>query len=203
MLLGQSPFRGDDEDEIFDAILEDEPLYPIHMPKDSVSILCVPAFLLFPFHRNRRGSRRELTFFPSSHRQKLLTKDPARRLGATEADAAEIKSHLFFKDTNWDDVFHKRIPSPFYPAIVRFPPSAPSALLTDLLVYRLRLRTCPTCTSSPSLCMTEWRLTPSTPYSDSEFTSEQPTLTPVHSTLSTQDQGEFAGFSWTADWIGK
>lgn len=39
MLLGQSPFRGDDEDEIFDAILEDEPLYPIHMPKDSVSIL--------------------------------------------------------------------------------------------------------------------------------------------------------------------
>ncbi|PLW37112.1 hypothetical protein PCASD_13933 [Puccinia coronata f. sp. avenae] len=53
MLLGQSPFRGDDEDEIFDAILEDEPLYPIHMPRDSVSIL-----------------------------QKLLTRDPARRLGA-------------------------------------------------------------------------------------------------------------------------
>lgn len=39
MLLGQSPFRGEDEDEIFDAILEDEPLYPIHMPRDSVSIL--------------------------------------------------------------------------------------------------------------------------------------------------------------------
>ena len=39
MLLGQAPFRGDDEDEIFDAILEDEPLYPIHMPPDSVSIL--------------------------------------------------------------------------------------------------------------------------------------------------------------------
>lgn len=51
----------------------------------------------------------------------LLTKDPTRRLGATEADATEIKSHLFFKDTNWDDVFHKRIPSPFYPAIVRVP----------------------------------------------------------------------------------
>ena len=30
---------------------------------------------------------------------------------------------------------------------------------------------------------------------DSEFTSEQPTLTHVHSTLSAQDQGEFAGFS--------
>lgn len=46
MLLGQSPFRGDDEDEIFDAILEDEPLYPITMPRDAVSILqkvCVRA----------------------------------------------------------------------------------------------------------------------------------------------------------------
>ncbi|GAA5863608.1 hypothetical protein JCM8547_003664 [Rhodosporidiobolus lusitaniae] len=132
MLLGQSPFRGEDEDEIFDAILEDEPLYPIHMPRDSVSIL-----------------------------QKLLTKDPARRLGAGEADAVEIKSHLFFKDTNWDDVFHKRIPSPFYPAITS---------ATDVSNF------------------------------DSEFTNEQPTLTPVHSTLSTQDQGEFAGFSWTAAW---
>ncbi|GAA5972963.1 hypothetical protein JCM21900_004308 [Sporobolomyces salmonicolor] len=132
MLLGQSPFRGDDEDEIFDAILEDEPLYPIHMPKDSVSIL-----------------------------QKLLTKDPTRRLGAGEADALEIRSHLFFKDTNWDDVFHKRIPSPFFPAI---------SSATDTSNF------------------------------DQEFTSEQPTLTPVHSTLSAQDQGEFAGFSWTAAW---
>ncbi len=39
MLLGQSPFRGDDEDEIFDAILEDEPLYPLTMPKEAVSLL--------------------------------------------------------------------------------------------------------------------------------------------------------------------
>ena len=31
MLLQQSPFRGEDEDEIYDAILADEPLYPIHM----------------------------------------------------------------------------------------------------------------------------------------------------------------------------
>ena len=39
MLLDKSPFRGDDEDEIFDAILEDEPLYPITTPRDVVSIL--------------------------------------------------------------------------------------------------------------------------------------------------------------------
>lgn len=88
MLLGQAPFRGDDEDEIFDAILEDEPLYPIHMPADSVSIL----------HR-------------------LLTRDPSKRLGSGETDAAEIKAHPFFRDTNWDDMYHKRVPPPFRPVL--------------------------------------------------------------------------------------
>ena len=39
MLLGQSPFRGDDEDEIFDAILEDEILYPVNISRVSVAIL--------------------------------------------------------------------------------------------------------------------------------------------------------------------
>lgn len=88
MLLGQSPFRGDDEDEIFDAILEDEPLYPITMPRDAVSIL-----------------------------QKLLTRDPTRRLGSAKEDAEEIKRQPFFKDVNWDDVLHKRIPPPYFPTI--------------------------------------------------------------------------------------
>ncbi|KAJ3522128.1 hypothetical protein NMY22_g12025 [Coprinellus aureogranulatus] len=88
MLLGQSPFRGDDEDEIFDAILEDEPLYPITMPRDAVAIL-----------------------------QKLLTRDPQRRLGSGKEDAAEIKRQPFFRDVNWDDVFHKRIPPPYLPTI--------------------------------------------------------------------------------------
>jgi len=88
MLLGQSPFRGDDEDEIFDAILEDEPLYPITMPRDAVSIL-----------------------------QRLLTRDPTRRLGSGKEDAEEIKSHAFFKDVSFDDVLNKRIPPPYFPTI--------------------------------------------------------------------------------------
>ncbi|KAF2869785.1 kinase C-like protein [Massariosphaeria phaeospora] len=88
MLLQQSPFRGEDEDEIYDAILADEPLYPIHMPRDSVSIL-----------------------------QKLLTREPELRLGSGPTDAQEIMSHAFFRNVNWDDVYHKRIPAPFIPQI--------------------------------------------------------------------------------------
>ncbi|KAF2859292.1 hypothetical protein K470DRAFT_249697 [Piedraia hortae CBS 480.64] len=88
MLLQQSPFRGEDEDEIYDAILADEPLYPIHMPRDSVSIL-----------------------------QKLLTREPEMRLGSGPTDAQEIMSHAFFRNVNWDDIYHKRVPVPFVPQV--------------------------------------------------------------------------------------
>ncbi|KAL9102977.1 MAG: hypothetical protein Q9163_001930 [Psora crenata] len=88
MLLQQSPFRGEDEDEIYDAILADEPLYPIHMPRDSVSIL-----------------------------QKLLMREPELRLGSGPTDAQEVMSHAFFRNINWDDVREKKVPPPFQPQI--------------------------------------------------------------------------------------
>jgi serine/threonine protein kinase len=88
MLLQQSPFRGEDEDEIYDAILADEPLYPIHMPRDSVSIL-----------------------------QKLLTREPELRLGSGPTDAQEIMSHAFFRNINWEDVRNLKNPPPFMPTI--------------------------------------------------------------------------------------
>ena len=88
MLLQQSPFRGEDEDEIYDAILADEPLYPIHMPRDSVSIL-----------------------------QKLLTREPDQRLGSGPTDAQEVMDQPFFRNINWDDIYHKRVQPPFLPQI--------------------------------------------------------------------------------------
>ncbi|KAF8461352.1 kinase-like domain-containing protein [Kalaharituber pfeilii] len=88
MLLQQSPFRGEDEDEIYDAILADEPLYPIHMPRDSVSIL-----------------------------QKLLQREPEKRLGSGPTDAQEVMNQAFFKTINWDDIYHKRVEPPFKPSI--------------------------------------------------------------------------------------
>ncbi|KAJ3056881.1 Serine/threonine kinase [Rhizophlyctis rosea] len=88
MLLGQSPFRGDDEDEIFEAILEDEILYPVNMAKDAVSLL-----------------------------QKLLTKDPAKRLGGGKSDADEIKKHPFFKGIDWDKLLRLEVTPPYYPTV--------------------------------------------------------------------------------------
>ena len=91
MLLGQSPFRGDDEEEIFEAILEDEIVYPINLSKESVSLL-----------------------------QKLLMKDPHKRLGYGPNDAEDIKKHAYFKHVKWDKILNKEVSPPYKPKIVRF-----------------------------------------------------------------------------------
>lgn len=39
---------------------------------------------------------------------RLLDKDPATRLGSSDADADEIKEHPWFASINWDDIFTKK-----------------------------------------------------------------------------------------------
>ena len=88
MLLCQSPFSGDDEDEVFNAILTDEPLYPIDMAGDIVQIF-----------------------------QGLLTKDPQNRLGGGPRDALEVMEEPFFRNINFDDVLNLRVEPPYIPEI--------------------------------------------------------------------------------------
>ncbi|KAI8927990.1 hypothetical protein BC831DRAFT_450572 [Entophlyctis helioformis] len=88
MLLGQSPFKGDDEEEIFEAIMQQEIVYPPTLPRDAVNLL-----------------------------QKLLTKDPARRLGGGKNDAMDVKQHPFFAGVDWDAMLRLEIPPPFRPTV--------------------------------------------------------------------------------------
>lgn len=88
MLLCQSPFKGEDEDDIFNAIEHDDVRYPISMPRQTVLVL-----------------------------QALLTKDPAERLGSSERDALEIMEHPYFQDVNFDDVLNKRVQPPYLPEV--------------------------------------------------------------------------------------
>lgn len=151
MLLQQSPFRGEDEDEIYDAILADEPLYPIHMPRDSVSIL-----------------------------QKLLTREPELRLGSGPTDAQEVMSHAFFRNINWDDIYHKRVPPPFIPTI-----SSP----TDTSNFDQEFTSV-----TPVLTPVQSGRVPSTtPLKKPQLIPDSPLV------LSQAMQEEFRGFSYTAD----
>jgi serine/threonine protein kinase len=89
MQFQQSPFRGDDEDEIYDAILGDDPLFPFDTPQETVSIL-----------------------------QKLLTREHTQRLGAGSTGVDAVMEHPYFADINWDDLYNKRVQPPFVPADV-------------------------------------------------------------------------------------
>ena len=47
--------------------------------------------------------------------QRLLMKDPRKRLGCGPHDADEIKEHPCFQKINWDDLAAKKVPAPFKP----------------------------------------------------------------------------------------
>uniref|UniRef100_A0A8C3N9H2 Serine/threonine-protein kinase N3 n=1 Tax=Geospiza parvula TaxID=87175 RepID=A0A8C3N9H2_GEOPR len=88
MLVGESPFPGDDEEEVFDSIVNDEVRYPRFLSTEALSII-----------------------------RKLLRKCPERRLGAGEKDAEEIKIQPFFKGIDWNALFARRLKPPFVPTL--------------------------------------------------------------------------------------
>ncbi|NXX82582.1 PKN2 kinase, partial [Urocolius indicus] len=88
MLVGESPFPGDDEEEVFDSIVNDEVRYPRFLSSEALSII-----------------------------RKLLRKCPERRLGAGEKDAEEIKIQPFFKVIDWAALFARKLKPPFVPKL--------------------------------------------------------------------------------------
>ncbi|XP_054628353.1 serine/threonine-protein kinase N2-like isoform X2 [Dunckerocampus dactyliophorus] len=88
MLVGESPFLGEDEEEVFDSIVNDDVQYPPSLPADAVAII-----------------------------QKLLKKNPLKRLGAGERDANELKGEMFFQDVDWGALLAKKVKPPFLPSI--------------------------------------------------------------------------------------
>ena len=87
MMTSQSPFRGQDVDDIYNAILSDEPPYPEHLPSDAVDLI-----------------------------RKLLVQNPEERLGYQKG-AEEIMDHEFFDSIGWDALYKKEVTPPFRPTI--------------------------------------------------------------------------------------
>ncbi|KAL4608328.1 serine/threonine-protein kinase N2 isoform X1 [Arapaima gigas] len=120
MLVGESPFPGDDEEEVFDSIVNDEVRYPRFLSTEAISIM-----------------------------RRLLRRNPERRLGAGERDAEEVKKHPFFRNVDWSGLLAKKVRPPFVPIIqgredvsnfddeftseapVLTPPREPRVLTTD------------------------------------------------------------------------
>lgn len=88
MLVGESPFPGDDEEEVFDSIVNDEVRYPRFLSTEAIGIM-----------------------------RRLLRRNPERRLGSGEKDAEEVKKQPFFRNVDWEALLQRRAPPPFVPSI--------------------------------------------------------------------------------------
>ncbi|KFB41211.1 AGAP002748-PA-like protein [Anopheles sinensis] len=152
MMAGQPPFEADNEDDLFEAILRDDVLYPVWLSREAVSIL--------------KG---------------FMTKNSAKRLGCTDGEN-QIRSHPFFKDMDWEALEQRKVRPPFRPRVVykRFGYIFCFVPLTTVTVSILQR------SARDALNF------------DTEFTKEDPVLTPVpNDIIRCINQDEFSGFSFT------
>jgi serine/threonine protein kinase len=88
MLTGYSPFHGDDEEQLFEAIQKFDVLYPSTLSEQSTA--CIKS---------------------------LLERDPVKRLGMKTSPYGDIRGHSFFSKIDWMRLESRQIEPPFKPKV--------------------------------------------------------------------------------------
>uniref|UniRef100_A0A665WH24 Protein kinase C n=1 Tax=Echeneis naucrates TaxID=173247 RepID=A0A665WH24_ECHNA len=90
MLSGHAPFEAENEDDLFESILNEEIVYSSWLSTEAVNIL-----------------------------KAFLTKNPTRRLGCVASEGGEnaVTSHAFFAAIDWEKLNRREIEPPFKPRI--------------------------------------------------------------------------------------
>lgn len=108
MLVGQPPFDGEDEEELFAAITDHNVSYPKSLSKEAKEI-CKGV---------SRRTRLSVGEFQRALRIQLLTKLPVKRLGCGEKGEEDIRTHPFFRRIDWIKIEAREVQPPYKPKIV-------------------------------------------------------------------------------------
>ncbi|XP_050033084.1 putative protein kinase C delta type homolog isoform X1 [Dermacentor andersoni] len=88
MLIGQSPFNGTDEDELFWSVCNEEAYYPRFLSREAKSLLVL-----------------------------LLDKNAETRLGMPSCPAGDVCDQPFFRNIQWEKLEKKEVEPPFKPKL--------------------------------------------------------------------------------------
>ena len=116
MMIGQSPFNGCDEDELFWSICNEQPYYPRFLSREAKHVLQLVScglfqaafFVIF----------KQISPISQTYLLQLLEKDPSTRLGIAGCSAGDVCDQPFFKPIDFAKLERKDIVPPYRPKLV-------------------------------------------------------------------------------------
>lgn len=90
MLTGNPPFSAENRKKTIETILKGKLNLPAYLTPDARDLI-----------------------------RRLMKRQVSQRLGSGPSDGLEVRSHPFFKNVNWKDVFERRLEPPIKPVLVK------------------------------------------------------------------------------------
>ncbi|KAK2550647.1 Protein kinase C delta type [Acropora cervicornis] len=124
MLIGQSPFAGEDEEDLFDSICRDKVHYPKWISSNAEDCLCQSPIVGKDEEDSFDSTSCDEVHYPKwisnsaeDCLSQLFERTPVERLGYKKGGNPNIRGHKFFDRLDWTKLEQRKIQPPFKPAV--------------------------------------------------------------------------------------